>query len=121
MRGTPIFWKSSENDFGPGRVVERPHDDSVVIEYFDSPARSEQPRFTVAKKSLSPFRLDEQTRVYHEDPQTYRWSVGRVIGIVDDRVFVKFPNDKKVMIPPAELRVRWHRPRVWQIFLAHSE
>jgi len=109
MRGAPIFWKSSDNDFGPGRVIESTQD-SAVIEYFDSPARSEQPRCTVSRKSLSPFRLDEQTRVYHEDPQTYRWSVGRVIGIVEDRVFVKFPNDKKAMIPPDELRVRWHRP-----------
>lgn len=110
MRGNPIFVTSSENDLGPGRVVEWPDGNAVVVEYFDSPARTQQPRESVQKKSLSSYSLDEQTRVYHEDPQTYRWSVGRVIGIVEDRVFVRYPNDKKAMVPYAELRIRWHRP-----------
>ena len=110
MRGKPFFVTSSENDLGPGRVVEWPDGSTAVVEYFDSPARTQQPRETVQKKSLSSYPLDEQTRVYHEDPQTYRWSVGRVIGIVEDRVFVRYPNDKKAMVPYAELRIRWHRP-----------
>src|SRR5438093_565476 len=75
MHGKPIFVTSSENDLGLGRVVEWPNGSLAVVEYFDSPARTQQPRETVQKKSLSPFSLDEQTCVYHEDPQTYRWSV----------------------------------------------
>src|SRR5262245_9530677 len=99
MYRTPVFVTSSENDFGPGRVIDRPNGNVAVIEYFDSPARVEQPRETVKKSSLSPYPLDDQTRVYHEDQQTYRWSVGRVIGIVEDRAFVRFPNDRKEMVP----------------------
>ena len=102
MRGKSTFVTSSENDLGPGRVVECPDGSTAVVEYFDSPARTHQPQETVQKKSLSPYSLDEQTRVYHEDPQTYRWSVGRVIGIAEDRVFVRYPNDKMAMVPYAE-------------------
>ena len=48
----PIFVTSSENDLGPGRVVERLNGNRVVVEYFDSPARTDQPKETVSRSSL---------------------------------------------------------------------
>lgn len=50
MHGKPIFVTSSENDLGPGRVVEWPDGSTAVVEYFDSPAQTHQPRETVQKK-----------------------------------------------------------------------
>jgi ATP-dependent helicase HepA len=115
------FVTSSENDYGPGQVVEQASGGLTIVEYFDSPARSEQPRQAVTTASLSPYRLDEQTRVYHEDPQTRRWRVGRVIGIIEDRVSgdydypnkrtygIRFPNDDVQLLPEAELRTRCNK------------
>lgn len=101
---------SADNDLGPGRLVDWVDAETAIIEYFDSPAASQQPRATVRRGSLTPYKLTEQSRVYYEDPDTYRWSVGRVIGIIGDNAFVRFPNDRKAMIPHGDLQVRWHRP-----------
>ena len=120
MRLKPKFVLSSDNNLGPGRVIEQGSDDFVVVEYFDSPARPEQIRHTVAKTSLSRYRLDEQTRVYHEDPQTHLWRVGRITGIIDDRVsanhtnersyLVQFPNKEVQKFTEAELLTRCNKP-----------
>lgn len=115
MRGKPIFVTSSENDFGPGHVVEF-NGSTAVVEYFDSPALAQQPCETVSKTSLSRYSLDEQTRVYHTDPQTCRLHVGRVIGAIpgnssasERSYLVRFPNDDVHTLSEAELQTRCNK------------
>lgn len=107
MRPHPAFVVSSENIFGPGRVVASPTKGTATIEYFDSPALMEQPRCEVSITSLSRFQLEEQTRVYFQDPSSHQWSVGRVLGVVDDKVLVRLPNKVERWLPIELVNIRW--------------
>jgi ATP-dependent helicase HepA len=84
---------------------------TVKIDYFESVAEPVAESRRVAAEVCRPVKLQGQTRVYRQDPDTGAWRAGRIVGGDQAAYFVRFPNaalDSKV--PEAQLRVRWDRP-----------
>jgi ATP-dependent helicase HepA len=95
---------------GIGRVSEI-DGTKVKIDYFESAAEPIAESRRVAAEVCRPVKLQDQTRVYRQDPDTGAWRAGRIVGGDPAEYFVRFPNaalDSKV--PEAQLRVRWDRP-----------
>ena len=95
---------------GIGRVSEI-DGATVTIDYFESVAEPVAESRRVAAEVCRPVKLQNQTRVYRQDPDTGAWRAGRIVGGDQAAYFVRFPNaalDSKV--PEAQLRVRWDRP-----------
>jgi ATP-dependent helicase HepA len=95
---------------GIGRVSEI-DGAKVKIDFFESVAEPIAESRRVAAEVCRPVKLQDQTRVYRQDPDTGAWRAGRIVGGDQAEYFVRFPNarlDSKV--PEAQLRVRWDLP-----------
>ena len=56
-------------------------------------------------------KLQEQTRVYWQDPDTGIWQTGRIVGGDQAEYFVRLPNSEvDFKVPEPQLRVRWDIP-----------
>ena len=95
---------------GIGRVSEI-DGSKVKVDYFESVADPiAESRWVAAEVSRS-VKLQDQTRVYWQDPDTGAWRAGRVVGGDQVEYFVRFPNSKiDRKVPEVQLRVRWDLP-----------
>jgi ATP-dependent helicase HepA len=83
----------------------------VRVDCFESAATPVAWSCWVPADECRPVRLLNQTRVYWQDPDTGKWSTGRVVGGSPAGYFVRTPNSEfDVRIPEEQLRVRWDRP-----------
>ncbi|WP_230540558.1 protein DpdE [Salinispora arenicola] len=90
-----------------GAITDR----EVRVDCFESVASPVVESVWVEAHECRPVRLSAQTRVFHQDPDTGAWRVGRVVGGECPAYFVRFPNvEHDVRVPEHQLRVRWERP-----------
>jgi ATP-dependent helicase HepA len=83
----------------------------VRIDYFESVAEPIAESRWAAVDVCRPVKLDEQTRVYWQNPDTGAWRTGRIVGGDQGTYFVRFPNSEAdSKLPEAQLRVRWDLP-----------
>jgi len=103
---------------GVGKVV-RLDGTRADVEYFVSPAATEQRRCTVSVSELVAVELSPQTRVYWLDEKHAAWRAGRVDGGLvsaqalrarEDHYHVRFPNGLDARLPESALHVRWSHP-----------
>ena len=65
----------------------------------------------VNTNECQPVKLQEQTRVYWQNPDTGIWQAGRILGGDRSEYFVRLPNSElDFKIPESQLRVRWDMP-----------
>ena len=90
-----------------------------VIEYFDSPSGPRLETRLVPLKDLRRIELAAQTRIFRLDPNSGRWSVGRVdgglvsgmaLGKREDHYHVRFPNNRDERVPISQVFVRRAKP-----------
>lgn len=105
--GSMVEYASSP---GVGRV-SKIDGTNVQVDYFESVAEPVTESRWVAWAVCRPVRLQEQTRVYWQDPDTGIWRVGRIVGGDQTEYFVRLPNSElDLKIPEVQLRVRWDLP-----------
>src|SRR5690242_14023258 len=95
---------------GIGRVgaIDRA---KVRVDCFESVAKPIAHSRWVDSAECRPIRLQGETRVYWQDPDTGVWRAGRIIGGDPDEYFVRLPNTElDFRVPEVQLRVRWDRP-----------
>jgi ATP-dependent helicase HepA len=98
------------NGLGIGRVGQL-EGAKVRVDYFESVADPVAESCWVEGPECNLARLQDQTRIYWQDPDTGNWEAGRIVGGDRAEYFVRFPNSKQDRkIPEAQLRVRWDRP-----------
>jgi ATP-dependent helicase HepA len=105
--GTLVEHKSTP---GVGRVgaIEGA---KVRVDCFESVADPVAQYWWVDSAECHPVRLQNETRVYWQDPDTGVWRAGRIVGGDRGEYFVRLPNTElDLKIPEAQLRVRWDRP-----------
>src|SRR4051812_15931184 len=85
----------------------------VLLEQFDSPAKSVASEIWVSVAGVRRQLLEEQTRVFWLDEVTGYWLAGRIVGGGPAEYFVRHPNSEfDSRVAEADLRVRWSRPLV---------
>jgi ATP-dependent helicase HepA len=95
---------------GIGRVGEI-DGTQVRVDYFESVVELIAESRWVAADVCLPVKLDVQTRIYWQDPDTGAWRTGRIVGGDPAMYFVRFPNSASdSRVPEAQLRVRWDLP-----------
>jgi ATP-dependent helicase HepA len=105
------FVYSSANSLGIGNLVDI-SSTTAHVKYFDSPAEESHLVETVSANTVQPAKLEQQRRVYFNDPNTLEWMVGRVLDYQSDdyQYLVQFPNSDRRMVPESNLRTRWLKP-----------
>lgn len=94
--------------WGVGKVIDI-RGTEASISWFDSPLT--EPRVEpIAANKLVPITLERQTRVYWLDRHADTWRVGRVLDADDLRAEVRFANRDDLVLPVADLEVRWDHP-----------
>ena len=96
---------------GIGRVGEI-DGAKVRVDCFESVAEPVAESRRVAAKVCRPVKLQDQTRVYWQDPDTGVWRAGRIVGGDQAEYFVRLPNSEVRFQGSREsqLRVRWDLP-----------
>ena len=94
---------------GTAKLLES-NANECVVEFFDSPGISGRSIHTVARTRVMPRDLSFNTRVYHHDPGTSGWMVGRVLNDSDETTLVRFPNKVDKVLSHDTLFVRWRKP-----------
>lgn len=104
---------------GRGQIVDV-FRGQVRVSWFDTPARPSAHEVDVAFAALRGAPLQAEQRVYHLDPDSGIWHVGRIdeagevpghhFGVDEPLYWVAFPNRELKRIRRSELRVRWCRP-----------
>ena len=85
--------------------------DRARVDCFESVAAPVVGSRWVAGPECRPVRLQVQTRVYWQDPDTGNWRAGRIVGGDPPQYFVRPPNSElDFRVPEHQLRVRWDRP-----------
>src|SRR5438876_9865750 len=95
---------------GVGRVgaIDEP---KVRVDCFESVAEPVAGSYWVDSLECRPVRLQRETRVYWQDPDTGIWRVGRIMGGDPGEYFIRLPNtERDLKVPETQLRVRWERP-----------
>ena len=105
------FVITGENRHGIGKISEV-DGDRARIDYFDSPASEVADSVFVERENTKAVKLSNETRVFYQDSETFRWAVGRVLAFHDDNreYLVRFPNERRELLPEAVLFTRWSRP-----------
>ena len=90
------FVECKTSALGVGKLLAIDHG-TATVGYFESPAKSDLIEVSVPQDTLVNTHLEEQVRVYFQDPTTLRWQVGRVLHYQEsDREYlVQFPNDQR--------------------------
>lgn len=103
---------SSDNTFGPGKLVAREADD-LVLEYFDAPGQNPAARYRerVSRPSLKRLALSPELRVFWQDKQG-RWRSGRIIETNQHGDIYVRGHEWEGFLTEAQLFVRWDRPLV---------
>ena len=95
---------------GIGRVGDV-DGDKVRVDCFESVVEPVAESWWVKATECRRVTLQDQTRVYWQNPDTGEWRAGRKVGGDPAEYFVRLPNSEyEVKVPEAELRVRWDRP-----------
>ena len=107
--GQFVISRKNKNGIGKVTGVES---DQLRIDYFDSPASEVGETVLVDFESATSVKLSNETRVFYQDPETFLWAVGRVLAFHDDNreYLVRFPNQRRELLPEAVLFTRWSRP-----------
>jgi len=105
--GSFVRWQG--NDLGLGKLLQYGQTASVV-QYFDSPANSNWPRYEVPTSELKRVTLPEQTRAYFFDPLLGAWRMGRVFDHIDGAIHIQLPNRQNAKVPEQDVHVRWNKP-----------
>lgn len=96
------------SSWGVGKVIDT-QDAEASVSWFDSPLT--EPRVEqIAVNKLVPVTLERQTRVYWLDRHADTWRVGRVLDADDLTTEVRFANRRDLVLPVADLEVRWDHP-----------
>jgi ATP-dependent helicase HepA len=107
-------------DLGHAKLLEVTGTE-CAIEFFDSPAADGRSTRIVASANVIRRDLGPNTRVYYQDPEEYRWTVGRVLDDGEDTALIRFANKTDKVVSHANLFVRWRRPiRDPTVFLSHG-
>ena len=103
---------SSDNTFGPGKLVAR-EGDNLVLEYFDAPgpAASDRYREAVPRASLTRLTLSPELRVFWQDKDD-RWRSGRIIEANEHNDIYVRGHEWEGFVPEEQLHVRWNKPLV---------
>jgi len=118
MRYRQSFVVPKSEPLGIGKLVGR-SSDTAEVEFFDSPFGPKVHRRQFRISQLRQVQLGLQTRVFWLDRNTGLWRAGRVdgpsvsaevLGQLEDRYPIRFPNQNDQHIPVSELFVRWSRP-----------
>ncbi len=101
---------SSQNDLGPAKAIADGPNNTIVLEYFDSPAQepTRRHREAVPRMALERYPLSTETRVFWPTPQG--WRSGRVLYTTLQREICIRGYEWEGFVPEAELYIRWHRP-----------
>ena len=101
---------SSDNTFGPGKLVAR-EGDNLVLEYFDAPgtAASDRYREAVSRASLTRLTLFPELRVFWQDKDD-RWRSGRIIEANEHNDIYVRGHEWEGFVPEEQLHVRWNKP-----------
>jgi ATP-dependent helicase HepA len=101
---------SSDNTFGPGKLVTR-DGDRLVLEYFDAPGQAEAERYreSVSRASLRRLTLSPELRVFWTDKQD-RWRSGRIIETNEHHDIYVRGHEWEGFVTEEKLFVRWDRP-----------
>lgn len=94
--------------WGVGKVVDT-QNELASVSWFDSPL-TEPVVEHIATNQLAQITLERQTRIYWLDRNADTWRVGRVLDADDLRAEVRFANRQDLVLPVADLEVRWDRP-----------
>lgn len=95
---------------GIGRVGAADGDKSRV-DCFESVVEPVAASWWVESAECRRVTLQDQTRVYWQNPDTGAWRTGRKVGGDPFNYFIRLPNSAyEVKIPESQLRVRWDRP-----------
>jgi ATP-dependent helicase HepA len=95
---------------GIGRVGEI-DGDKVRVDCFESVVEPVAESWCVKAAECRRVTLQDQTRVYWQNPDTGAWRTGRKIGGDPSDYFIRLPNSEyEVKVPESQLRVRWDRP-----------
>ena len=107
--GQFVISRNNKNGIGKVTGIES---DQVRIDYFDSPASEVGETILVDFENATSVKLSNETRVFYQDPETFLWAVGRVLAFHDDNreYLVRFPNQRRELLPEAVLFTRWSRP-----------
>ncbi|WP_256792972.1 protein DpdE [Terrabacter sp. Ter38] len=101
---------SSDNGFGPGKLVAR-EGDKLVLEYFDAPGQvpSDRYREAVSRASLTRLALSPELRVFWQDANE-RWRSGRIIEVSAHNDIHVRGHEWEGFVPEERLFVRWNKP-----------
>jgi len=100
---TPEF-----ESFGIGKLTG--YENGVAkVSFFDSPV-SDTHVVETPISTIRPAPVPPQTRAYWFDVGQNVWRVGRVMYHEDGEVDIRFPNQKDLFIPEADVFVRWDVP-----------
>lgn len=85
--------------------------DQVRVDCFESVVEPVAASWWVESAECRRVTLQDQTRVYWQNPDTGAWRTGRKVGGDPFNYFIRLPNSAyEVKIPESQLRVRWDRP-----------
>ncbi|WP_066425750.1 protein DpdE [Anabaena sp. 4-3] len=103
------FVQSQNNNLGIGKVIEISGFD-VIVEYFCSVGQSSQK--TVPLNSLSPVRLEHQTRCYIKWTSLDEWIIGRIAAWDEEieQYQIDLPNKRTMLASEEEIYVRCNLP-----------
>lgn len=101
---------SSDNRFGPGKLVAR-EGDKLVLEYFDAPGQAPLDRYreAVSRASLTRLPLSPELRVFWQDANE-RWRSGRIIEANEHHDIYVRGHEWEGFVPEAHIHVRWDKP-----------
>ena len=101
---------SSDNQFGPGKLVAR-EGDKLVLEYFDAPGQAPSDRYlaAVARASLTRLPLSPELRVFWQDAND-SWRSGRIIEANDHNDIYVRGHEWEGFVAEKRLHVRWYKP-----------
>ena len=84
---------------------------NVRVDCFESVVEPVAESWCVNADECRRIKLQEQTRVYWQDPDTGIWQTGRIVGGDQAEYFVRLPNSEvDFKVPEPQLRVRWDMP-----------
>ena len=83
----------------------------VRIDCFESVVEPVAESWWVNANECRSVKLQEQTRIYWQKPDTGIWQAGRIVGGDQAEYFVRLPNNAvDFKVPESQLRVRWDMP-----------
>lgn len=94
--------------WGVGKIIELGAG-AATVSWFDSPL-NESRVIHIQQEHLTKIRLEKQTRVYWLDRDADAWRVGRILDADGAYATVRFANRRDVVLPLANLEVRWDCP-----------